>query len=88
MELEKMIKSLVGVGKYFGRSALEAAVIYGLFKVQGLLDDPQIIEMIGMYTLTRYAVDVFDSSFLKQGRIYENIFRPLKESYKATPVKE
>ena len=43
MELEKMVKSLVGVGKYFGRSALEAAVIYGLFKIQGSLDNQQII---------------------------------------------
>ena len=88
MGLTEIVKSFKGIGKYFGRSVLDATVIYGLFKVQGSLDDRQIIEMAGIYTLTRYAVDMFDSVYLKQGRMYENIFRPLRRTDKATPIKE
>ena len=87
MGLDKIVKSLslIGIGKYFGRSALDAAFIYSLFKVQGSLEDIQIIELTGSYTLIRYAVDMFDSLYLKQGRMYDHIFRPMRKNQEGDP---
>lgn len=76
---ELMAKELIGGGKYLGRLGLEVVAIYGLCRFINAEPEQALYTAVS-YGIFRNPIEAFDAVFLKSGRMYDWLVKPVKEN--------